>query len=130
MDVYFERPLLYPPEGSRPDWELVADWRVVCGDKVYTIPAGFATDGASIPRFLWRVCGTPLEAPRLYAAIVHDYLYSGAVPGVTRAEADAIYRDMLIALGVSRFKAAVEYYALRAFGWTHYNTKGDTKNEE
>lgn len=55
------------------------DWAVeVCGYR-FTVPAGATTDGASIPRFLWRVCGHPLMAPRVYAALLHDWIYGGCL---------------------------------------------------
>ena len=58
---------------------LQEDWTVeVCGYR-FTVPAGTSTDGASIPRFLWRVCGHPLESPRLYAALLHDWIYGGCM---------------------------------------------------
>lgn len=61
------------------DSVLMEDWRVeVCGFR-FTVPAGVSTDGASIPRFLWRVCGHPYESPRLYAALLHDWIYGGCV---------------------------------------------------
>lgn len=119
--ISFELPRMIPPRDAGGAWELATDWRVICGARSLVIPRGFATDGASIPRALWRVCGTPLDVPRLYAAIVHDYLYSGGVAGVTRAQADAIYRDMQIALGVSRLKAFVEWAALRVCGASHWH---------
>ena len=118
--ISFVLPRMIPPRDAGGAWELATDWRVICGTRSLVIPRGFATDGASIPRALWRVCGTPLDVPRLYAAIVHDYLYSGGVAGVTRAEADAVYRDMQIALGVSRLKAFVEWAALRVCGASHW----------
>lgn len=138
--LVFDRPALIPPLGKGGLWELENDWSVFYEGNVYHIPAGFKTDGASVPRFLWRVCGTPLEVPRVYAALVHDWLYSGGVPNaarlhdalysggpvVTRAEADAIYRDMLIALGESRFKAYVEWSAIRLCGGSHWLDSGDS----
>lgn len=120
LRLKFARPQLMPPAVSGNPWELADDWTVFYNGVTYQLPKGFETDGASIPRFLWRVCGTPLESPRIFAALLHDYLYSGNVPGVTRAEADAVYRDMLTTLGVSKFKANVEYYALRLFGGSHW----------
>ena len=51
------------------------DWHVEVRGFEFTVPAGTRTDGASIPRFLWRVCGHPLQAPRVYAATLHDWLY-------------------------------------------------------
>lgn len=120
MDLVFDRPLLYPPKDAGSMWELAADWYIVFEGEVYHLPMGFMTDGASIPRFLWRVCGTPLESPRVFAALVHDWLYSGGDPEATRGEADALYRDMQIALGISRAKAYIEWSALRLCGWSHW----------
>lgn len=128
-ELVFERPALLPPKEKGGLWELEHDWTLFYKEEVYHIPAGFKTDGASIPRFLWRLCGTPLDVPRIYAAIVHDWLYSGGKPGVTRAEADAIYRDILIALGVSRTRAYVEWIALRLCGGSHWHGDNHEKNE-
>lgn len=121
--VVINRPVLIPPDGGA-FWELAEDWRVTLPGFSYVIPNGFKTDGASVPRFLWRVCGTPLGVPRLYAAIVHDWLYSGGLPGVSRADADAVYRDMLIAMGVSKAKAWIEWAALRCCGASHWQGGG------
>lgn len=131
-DLVFERPKLMPPRNRGGMWELVNDWSLFYRGEIYRIPAGFKTDGASIPRFLWRVCGTPLAVPRIYAAIVHDWLYSGGDVRVSRAEADAIYRDLQIALGVSRFKACIEWGALRLCGGSHWyeNTKKKEGQDE
>lgn len=102
-------------------WELVDDWRFTYGEAEYCVPAGFLTDGASIPRILWRVCGHPMTAQRLPAALAHDWAYSGESAGVfTRADADMLYRDALIASGFPAWKASLEYYTLRLFGGSHY----------
>jgi len=120
-DLSFEYPMLYPPQPGDEFWRLAADWSVIYKGEVYRIPYGFATDGASIPCFLRPICGDPMETPRLYAAIVHDFIYSGGDPEATREDADTLYRDMLVALGISKFKALVEYYAIRAFGSSHWH---------
>ena len=115
-DLVFELPTLRPPREKGGMWKIVEDWTLYYKGDLYDVPAGFETDGASIPRFLWRVCGTPLDVPRVFAAIVHDTLYSGMDPLATRAEADALYRDLQIALGISKFKAWIEWLALRIGG--------------
>ena len=104
---------------------LMEPWTIywVAGFADIVIPAGATTDGASIPRFLWRVCGHPLQSPRVYAALAHDWLYrNGWRFGITRKEADRIYRALLRHFGVSAWRAAVEYRALRWFGARHYNS--------
>ena len=102
---------------------LMEDWHVddVCGYR-FTVPSGTRTDGASIPRFLWRVCGHPLQAPRVYAATLHDWLYGGAELGITRKEADRCYYALCRHFGIPWWKAKTEYYALRWFGASHYRS--------
>ncbi|HIE98682.1 MAG TPA: DUF1353 domain-containing protein, partial [Fuerstia sp.] len=38
------------------------------------VPAGFVSDGASIPRLFWAIIGPPIGSSHLLPAIVHDYL--------------------------------------------------------
>lgn len=103
---------------------LNQDWTVWVRGWVFTVPRHFRTDGASIPRALWRLCGHPLESPRVYAALVHDWLYSGRGPsGIDRGEADAIYRDLLVEVGWGRFRSFVEWVAIRWFGSSHWTAK-------
>ena len=123
-------PLIRLPVWGETDAVLMEDWHVddVNGFR-FVVPAGTTTDGASIPRFLWRVCGHPLQAPRVYAAMLHDWLYAGVDPeapscsrpsDITRKEADLCYYSLLRHFGVSAWKAMIEYLALRLFGGSHY----------
>lgn len=82
-----------------------------------TVPAGFESDGASVPRFFWRVVFPPGDADALRAAILHDYIYREHPEGWTRGEADRLFRDVLIADGVPGWRARLAYYAVRIFGW-------------
>ena len=118
--LVFDRPVLNPPRFHDEPWTLACDWTVVFRGEYYHLPAGFETDGASIPRLLWWICGTPLEVPRLYAALVHAFIYGGNAPEATRAAADDLYRDLQLALGVPRWKCYVEWAALRLFGKSHW----------
>ena len=114
------------------DAVLMEDWHIDnVLDFMFVVPAGTRTDGASIPRFLWRVCGHPLMAPRVYAAMLHDWLYDGVNPtvdmggahpsDVSRKEADQCYWALLRHFGVAAWRAKLEYLALRLFGGSHYN---------
>ncbi len=120
IDVRFEnKPVIEPVPGDE-SWQLVHDFYVRVVGIQFTVPAGFVTDGASIPRFLWRICGHPMSTKRLPIAIFHDYAYAGGLP-FPRQSADRIYRDGLIKpLGFPRWKAELEYYALRLFGGAHW----------
>lgn len=116
--LIFEKPTISPY--GEDIWELRYDWTIVFRGEYYSIPAGALTDGASIPWWLWWLCGHPLQQPRLYAALVHDWLYDGGDETATRADADDLYRDLLIALGAPRWKAYIEWAALRVFGGKHW----------
>ena len=117
-ELIFEKPCMEPVQTGV--WRLRYDWTLVFRGEFYTVPAETETDGASIPRALWLVCGEPMQVPRLYAALMHDFLYSGGDPEATRKDADDLYRDLLIALGVSSWRAYIEWAALRCFGASHW----------
>lgn len=88
---------------------------------VLIVREGFTFDGASIPRWLWRVCGHPLEVPRVAAALAHDWLYAAHV--CDRATADAIYKALMLAVGISSWRAAIEHAALRCCGAKAYRDR-------
>lgn len=106
---------------------VISDWRV---DVVLpdgrefriVVEKGFVFDGASIPRLLWRLCGHPLEVPRIAAALAHDWLY--ASHAVDRATADAIYREICRMVGIGWLRRGVEYGALRLFGDAAFRAHG------
>lgn len=53
-----------------------------------TVPVGFVTDFASIPRAFWSLL--PRDGQYGYAAIIHDYLYWNQ--SVSKSEADLIFK--------------------------------------
>lgn len=82
------------------------------------VPAGFITDGASIPRFLWRLLGHPFQSDYIDVFIRHDYRYqTGEIP---RADADQEMLDGLKAAGMGYFKRYTIYWGVRLFGSSHY----------
>ena len=128
-------PLICLPMFGESNARIMEDWHIqeICGCR-FTVPAGTQTDGASIPRFLWRVCGHPLQAPRVYAAVLHDWLYTrsgppdaGRIDGysypadLTREQADECYYRMLRHFGVAAWLATTAHFDLRLFGGKHYN---------
>lgn len=118
-----DAPVIRQPDTTRGERRnvLMEPWRVRVRGREFLLERGTTTDGASIPRFLWRVCGHPLQAPRIYAALLHDWLYEfGWSIGISRKEADRIYRALLRHFGISAWRAGVEYTALRLCGAGHY----------
>ncbi|NMD88461.1 DUF1353 domain-containing protein [Victivallis vadensis] len=81
-----------------------------------TIPAGFESDGASVPRFFWQLVFPPGDSKALHAAFVHDYIYRTHPAGWTRADADKAFRELLIAGGIPARRANLAYYGVRWFG--------------
>lgn len=85
----------------------------------FTIPAGFITDFASVPRALWAVF--PPTGPYGKAAVVHDYLYVlggrlGSDLIVSRSETDRIFREAMATLGVGTVRRWLMWVAVRLFG--------------
>lgn len=119
-------PLLIPMDDKLKTWEVSGDWHCSYNNHKYTIPSGFITDGASIPTWLVPLCGSSMEIPRVFAAVLHDYLYTiGPIQDKDkhcklRKEADKVYRDYNIQLGMSKFRANFEYYFIRSFGWAYW----------
>lgn len=63
-----------------------------------TVPAGFETDLASIPRGLWNVL--PKVGPWDKAAVIHDWCYVTAPGGMSKQRADAILNEAMIVCNV------------------------------
>lgn len=86
---------------------------------VVTVPAGFATNLASVPRLLrWLF---PPDGPWLAAAVLHDFLYG--LKGCTRFLADALFREAMAGLKVTWKQRVIMYYAVRLFGGSHRRVK-------
>lgn len=115
--VFPEKPAVRPLTGT--DYVLaqdfyfpatVAGWKVV----VHVMP-GFRTDGASIPRLLWFIFGTPYDPDIMADAIAHDAMYRGRI--VPRKAADDTFRDMMEKSGIKRWKSRRIWLGVRLFGW-------------
>lgn len=89
----------------------------------YTIPAGFCWDGASVPRVFWASFGTPFDEIHELASLFHDAVYAGQIRGVSRKEADKVYRLLIRAFGQRFVKAWLEYAAVRVCGASHWSVK-------
>ena len=101
---------------------------------VIVVPSGYNTDLASIPRIVWWLIA-PFELSIL-APILHDFVYehkgnppapSISPPGksFTRKQADRLFLAVMRREGVSRFRRTLAYMAVRAFGWTYWNRRGN-----
>ena len=88
------------------------EWR----ERSFTIPAGFESDGASVPRFFWRIVCPPTDPQAVRAGVAHDYIYRTQPEGWTRAEADKMFYDLLVEDGMYRCRARLAYLGVRIGG--------------
>lgn len=102
-------------------------WRVTKGFQFYVgspesgewvhVPAGYLTDGASVPRLFWSLI--PPWGIYGQAAVVHDILCEylsttlhGLPNPITRARCDQILLEAMVALQVPAWKRQVIYRAV------------------
>lgn len=102
---------------------LTVDWN---GKRV-TVPYGFRSDGASVPRFFWRWVFPPGDTRALRAAFVHDWIYRTHPDGWTKAEADQLFRELLIEDGMPERYARRAYWGVRLFGGDSWHQGGCVK---
>lgn len=116
--TWLEVGLVAGSDGGRSLWELAQPLRyasAVLGE-VLTVPSGFRTDFASVPRLpvvylIMNDVGQP-------AAVVHDYLYRSG--RVTRRQADSVLLEALRVLGVSWWRRNAMWAAVRIGGAGSY----------
>lgn len=92
-------------------------YQSVVAQRVFTVPTGFVTDFASVPRIAplaFALCGGTSEE----ASVVHDYLYTTHT--TTREMADAVLREASAASGVPAWRRWLMWAGVRAFGGTHW----------
>lgn len=85
-----------------------------------TIPKGFETDFASVPRLPFAYWLTGGLGDR--AAVLHDFLYS---VGAGRKWADLMFRAALEAEGVSAWRRQLMYLGVRLGGGTYYGERAE-----
>lgn len=100
-------------------WRLKSGFRYIdsAGNR-HAVPAGAETDGASIPRFWWRLIGHPLSEQYIAAAVIHDHLWRQALAGeVPFSYANWVFRDALRASGVWWWRRTAMWLAVTLRGW-------------
>ncbi|WNC88808.1 DUF1353 domain-containing protein [Paraburkholderia sp. FT54] len=105
---------------SPPTWRLnepVIYQSDVAG-QTFTVPAGFVSDLASVPR--WPVIYLLAGGTANEASVVHDWLYS--THAVPRAVADAVLREASAVTGVPAWRRWLMWMGVRiGGGGNHWN---------
>ena len=88
-------------------------WTVIIGGRVWLVPAGYSSNGITAPAKMKSSLGDGVEHSTTWAAVFHDWLFTQ--PGVSRAEADRIFHDLLLAYGVPAHKAMLLYTTVSTY---------------
>lgn len=104
-------------------FRLLAPFTYLSSRGAITVPAGFVTDGASIPRAFWNAL-SPF-GPWFGPAIIHDYLYSEFNRRFTRQESDDLFKEAMFNAGLDWPRRELIYRAVRLFSGNYF--KGSKK---
>lgn len=119
MSRFLTRLAISPaPESADGQWRLLSPlvYQSDAAGKVITVPTGFTTDLASVPRL--PVVFLLFGATSSEAAVVHDYLYQTGE--VSRSTADAVLREASCLTGVPPWRRWPMWAAVRVFGGTRW----------
>ena len=114
MQLQDKQPDIRPVQWTGRVYVLVQDFNLTHNNYTFNIPAGFQTNGASTPKWLWPVL-LSRDGVHRAAVLIHDYCYAGHVH-ISRKTADQIFRDMMINYGVPKIRAWIAYCGVRIFG--------------
>lgn len=106
------------------NWMVIApyEFRSETG-AIVTVPAGFITDGASVPRCLW--AAIPPFGRHFNAAVVHDALYRGAVlmgdgKKFPKCICDTFFMEIMQRDEVPLARRIAMYEAVKTLGYSSY----------
>ena len=85
-----------------------------------TVKKGFDFDGASIPKWLWSIYGSPLNGS-------YDGLY--ASQKVSKSISDKIFLDVMKQSNVGYIKRSSMYLAVKMFGGKDWKEASEYKDE-
>lgn len=97
------------------EYKLVEDYFAILPNlQIIYIKEGFVFDGASIPKGLWGIVGSPLTGKYTRAAFIHDALYASEL--LPRNIADEFFIDYMVYCRVDKTKRELMYEAVNIFG--------------
>ena len=107
-------------------WEVMRKFTYHVGNKtskeMITVPVGFITDFASIPRTCWSLIGSP-TGKYGKAAVLHDYLYRRLQRKYSRKQSDDIFLEAMKISKVGMIRRYTIYYSVRLFGFASWRKK-------
>jgi hypothetical protein len=94
-------------------------------EDIISVPEGFRTDFASVPRIFWPIVSPIDEYAK--AAVLHDWLYNQGE--FSRKKCDDIFDEAMKVLNTPKWKRIVVYYAVRwfaMFAWNNARKRNET----
>ena len=126
---YPDLPKLDPLSAKDETWTVCECWvsQLVEGRAV-VVRKGLVTDGASIPRFFWRLIGHPFSLWLLPHALAHDALYAGEL--MSRKDCDRYLLLSMELAGVSWWRRNAVWSAVRLGGWAVWRKHTEASIEQ
>lgn len=118
----------YDPEASKilgkDHWRILTPFSYrIDAERHVSVPAGYLTDGASVPQLFWNMI--PPWGKYGQAAVVHDLLCeylqvvrNGRPERISRAYCDSVLNEAMVSLRVPDAKRLTIYGAVCLYRWT------------
>jgi hypothetical protein len=97
-------------------YRVTKPWTVVLNGRKWQVQKGYTSNGITGPSAVRKSIGDGVQFKETWAAVFHDWLFTQ--PGVTRAQADRTFYDLLLAYGVPESKARLMYTTVSAYSLT------------
>lgn len=94
-------------------YQVAAPWTVALNGHEWYVQKGYVCNGITGPDSIRKTLGDGVNDRETWAAVFHDWLYTR--PGMTRARADRLFYDLLLAYGVPSVKARLMYSGVSAY---------------
>jgi hypothetical protein len=94
-------------------YKVRSPWTVELRNRRWQVQSGYTCNGITAPDGIKKSLGDGVKHPETWAAVFHDWLFTQ--PGITRAEADRLFYDLLIAYRVPETKARLMYSTVAAY---------------
>jgi hypothetical protein len=105
------RPILIRKKNGH--YQVAKSWQLRVGGKRWKIQKGYTSNGITAPSRIKASLGDGVNRPETWAAVFHDWLFTQ--PGISRAHADQLFYETLIAYGVPEHKARLMHTFVAAY---------------
>lgn len=97
------------------NWKVIIDFRYqwTRKDRLITVPAGYITDQASIPKFVLPAIVNDTGDISM-AAVPHDFGYTSLNDTWTKTDVDLMFRDAMIEAGMPKWRAYIAWLGVRS----------------